>query len=503
MTFKTAITVAFALTAATMIAPATAQNAASSAQSGADFGSGSAANTPASSTSTSSADDNTAQKTQDEKPQTEKTPSSAASTDKVENDSPAKTPDTQAGKDAEKDTAESESKETQIPEKDTKAAATEATTSDEPPAAGKETDQPTTSIKANTDKQAERLTVASWGGAYTESQKRAYFTPFQDETGIAINTVLHKGKFEALSTLGESSSAKWDIVDIDPTTLERACKDGTLEKVSPSELEGAKDGSPASTDFLPGTLHECGIPSVAWSSAIVFDKRAFKKEKPESAKDFFDTKKFPGKRALPRDPKYVLELALMATGTEPEKVYAELSTDEGIDRAFEQLERIRDDIMWWEKAHQPIKQLAKKDAAMALAFNGRIFSAIVAANKPFDIVWDGQIFDLDFWAIPKGSPHKDKSLKFIAFATRPEAMAKQASWFPYGPVRKSAIAMVGKHPEVNVNMATYIPTAPANFKRALRLDTIWWKEHGEKIRKRYGAWIDAMIDPTSFEDEQR
>ena len=356
---------------------------------------------------------------------------------------------------------------------------------------------------ANPETSPAGLTVASWGGAYAESQKRAYFSPFENETGIKITTVSHKGKFDQLQDTTKASSPAWDIVDLDIETLEMACKNGSLEKVETSSLKAAKDGKPASEDFLPGTLHECGIPSVAWSTAIVFDKQAYKKAQPKTARDFFDVKRFPGKRALPKDPKYIVELALMADGVKPENVYKELSSEDGIAKAFKQLDQLREHIMWWEKAHLPLKLLAERDVTLALAFNGRIFSSIVAENRPYGIVWDGQVFDLDFWAIPKSSSRKEDSLKFIAFATKPESMAKQASWFPYGPARKSAISLVGAHPEVNVSMTEFLPTTPANFKRALRLDTSWWKENGENIRKKYGMWSDGIQDPSSFEDEQQ
>ena len=120
--------------------------------------------------------------------------------------------------------------------------------------------------KPATDEKPGKLTVASWGGAYSESQKRAYFTPFQNETGIEINLVSHNGAFGALLAEGGASPPKWDLVDLGPAILESACRDGKLEKVDASVLVAAVDGTSARDDFLPGMLHECGVPSVAWSS---------------------------------------------------------------------------------------------------------------------------------------------------------------------------------------------------------------------------------------------
>jgi putative spermidine/putrescine transport system substrate-binding protein len=348
------------------------------------------------------------------------------------------------------------------------------------------------------------LKVASWGGAYMESQRRAYFTPFQDETGIAIEEFNHKGALKLLTDENTSQKPDWDLVDLELAVLERACAQGKLEKVNLSDLAAAGDETSAADDFLPGTLHDCGIPSVAWSSAIVFDTGAFKKAKPATAKDFFDTKSFPGKRALPRGPKYIFELALMADGVEPQDVYPTLATQEGALRALKMLERLRGNIIWWDRGKEPLQALASGEATMAIAFNGRIFNAIVAQNRPYDVIWDGQVFDLDMWAIPKGTPHKSSALKFIAFATRPDRLAAQARLFPYGPVRKSALKLIGKHPEVDANMSDYIPTSRKNFKRALRMDASWWEEHGAEMKERIKIWrIGAGGSAESGSDAER
>ncbi|MFQ5625723.1 MAG: hypothetical protein ACE5FM_03615, partial [Methyloligellaceae bacterium] len=68
-------------------------------------------------------------------------------------------------------------------------------------------------------KKPEKLMVASWGGAYGESQKRAYFMPFQTETGIAIEVISHKGGLDVLMAEDETARPKWDLVDLGPAAL--------------------------------------------------------------------------------------------------------------------------------------------------------------------------------------------------------------------------------------------------------------------------------------------
>ena len=94
-------------------------------------------------------------------------------------------------------------------------------------------------------------------------------------------------------------------------------------------------------------------------------------------------------------------------------------------------------MVWWEAGAQPPQLLADGEVAMTTAYNGRIFNAVATENKPFVIVWDAQIFDLDLWVIPKGAPNKDNALKFIAFSTDTQRLADQAAYISYGPARLS------------------------------------------------------------------
>jgi len=345
------------------------------------------------------------------------------------------------------------------------------------------------------------LTVASWGGAYAQSQQIAYYRPFQEQTGIAINSVYHGGTTALFGNGREYRFGNWDVVDVSAGALESGCRDGLLAPISKDALAPARDGTPAEKDFLAGALHECGVASMAWSSVIVYDKRAFGSKPPKTAADFFDLKRFPGKRALKRGAQYTLELALLADGVAPANVYSELATEAGLKRAFAVLQRIKDDVVWWTSSEEPLKLLADGKVAMATTFNGRAFVALVADNRALAFLWDGHIYTMDSWAIPKSSKNKDAALQFIAFATKPERLAEQAKRFPYGPVRKSALKMVGDHPEIDVDMSPFLPTSPANLKHALQVDAAWWLEHGDAVEAKFASWLSAHS--SSGEDSVR
>ena len=331
------------------------------------------------------------------------------------------------------------------------------------------------------------LSVATWGGAYGRSQEVALFEPFAKKTGTAIAIEIYDGNAAKLKAMIDGSGTPVDLVDVSASTLDTLCKDGLLESVEVSALDAGPDGASAGEDFLNGAVSECGVASVAWSTAVAFDRKAFAKGAPTQISALLDTDRFPGKRALPNNPRYTLELALLADGVPPGSIYSELATPEGADRAFAALAKIKDHVLLWDKAEQPITWLLEDMAAMAAGYSGRIFRAAVG-DRNIGVLWDGQIYDIDAWAVPKASDNKKEAMRFIRFATAPAQLAAQARLIAYGPMRKSALSMVGKHPIINVEMREFLPTAPENFQNALKFDDGWWSENGAALDQRFAAW---------------
>lgn len=334
----------------------------------------------------------------------------------------------------------------------------------------------------------ETLSIATWGGAYGQSQEIAYFEPFAKETGTRIATEIYDGTLAKIKEMIGGDKSEVDVVDVSGATLGTLCSDGLLEPIEISSLGAAPGGESAEEDFYSGGLSSCGVASVAWSTALAFDRKAFSKSQPSEIAALLDTKRFPGKRALPGTARYTLELALLADGVDPANVYTELATPAGVDRAFQALDKIKGDIFWWDNAQEPITWLLEKKVAMAAGYSGRIFRAAIGNREGLGVMWDGQVYELDLWAIPKSAKNKDGAKRFIAFATDPARLAAQAQLIAYGPMRKSALSLVGKHPIIDVEMTDFLPTAPDNFKKALRFDDAWWATHNDTLQKRFEEW---------------
>ncbi|MDP6189623.1 MAG: ABC transporter substrate-binding protein [Gammaproteobacteria bacterium] len=336
--------------------------------------------------------------------------------------------------------------------------------------------------------QADEITVVSWGGAYTKSQVEAYHKPWMAASGHSIVSEDYSGGLAEIKAQVEAGNVTWNLVDVELSDAVRGCDEGILETIDASVLPAGADGTPAADDFLPGTVTECAVGNIVWSTIFAYDTS--KTQGVDGMADFFDLDKFPGKRGLRKGPKPNLEMALMADGVPASEVYDLLNTEAGIDRAFAKLDTIRDSVVWWEAGAQPPQLLADGEVVMTTAYNGRIFNAVAAEGKSFAINWDGQVWDLDLWVIPKGAANMDATMDFVKFSTGTQALADQASWISYGPVRKSSAPLVGSyHNQPDLDMAPQMPTAPENFGNALQNDFEFWADNQDQLNERFNAWL--------------
>ena len=333
------------------------------------------------------------------------------------------------------------------------------------------------------------ITVATWGGPYEHSQAKAYFEPFTKKTGIRVRTERYEGGLAELRRQVSRGEITWDLVDMTMADNRAACNQGLLEPIDHSMLLPALDGTPADEDFVDGALTECGVSQIVYAMVLAYNRDAFPGERPARMKDVFDIRRFPGKRALQKLPEANLEWALRSYGVPREDLYQLLSTERGLRLAFERLDSIRDQVVWWTAIEQPVELLVSGEAVIASQYNGRLFDAAVIHGHPIEIIWDAQIYELGSWGVPKGTPHLDEILEFIRFATGTRPLADQAKYISYGPARRSSMQLVSTHAKTGVDMRPHLPTSPANFETAILKDTEWYGSLYDRIKARFDAWL--------------
>lgn len=321
--------------------------------------------------------------------------------------------------------------------------------------------------------QAQQLTVVSFGGLNKQAQEKAFYQPFSKANNIDIEAGEFNGEMAKIKAMVETGQVGWDVVEVESPELVRGCSEGLFEPLDWSKLGDKKQ-------MIESAASECGAGIFIWSTVLAYDSTKLAKA-PAGWADFWDVKTYPGKRALRKSAKFTLEIALLADGVPQGQLYTVLATPEGVDRAFKKLDELKANIQWWEAGAQPMQWLVSGDVVMTSAYNGRV-TAAQKEGHPFSIVWNGSLYDMDSWAIVKGSKNKALAEKYIAFANRPENQKVFAETIPYGPTNILAITQID--PKVRGDL----PTAPANLKGARSVDTDFWIEHGEELEQRFNAW---------------
>jgi putative spermidine/putrescine transport system substrate-binding protein len=341
------------------------------------------------------------------------------------------------------------------------------------------------------------VTVVSWGGAYTMSQQKAYSDTYAPG---GINWVNYNGGLGEVRAQVESGNVTWDIVDVLPHEARVGCDEGLFEELPRDVFTKAPDGTSMDDDMFVPIPNDCVVPQIFWSYVPFYQKGTFDGNaagNPKTIADFFDVKKFPGKRGIHTWANATVEMALMADGVAPGDVYKTLSTKAGQDRAFAKLDTIKDHVVFWSAGAEPLELVKSGEVAMSLAYNGRIGAAVLSENAPFVTNWDGQVLEEEWLVLLKGSPNRDEALKFLIHASAPEQQAGQAKWITYAPMRKSGIDIIAKSEQAGkpwfntgVNILPLMPNAgEATSQKHLYADPVWWSDNGDSISERFKAWM--------------
>lgn len=321
----------------------------------------------------------------------------------------------------------------------------------------------------------ETLSIVTFGGAYEAAVNEAYLKPYTEQSGVKFSLEAYDGGLAKLAAMVQANNTSWDVIDLESNDAVAACDEGLLTRL---DLAAFGDVS----DFIGGSINECAVASMVWSTVFAYDTGKVASA-PSAIGDFFDTQKIPGKRGLRKSPKGTLEWALLADGVDKKDVYDVLGTPAGVERAFKKLDSIKADIIWWESGSQAPQLLADGAVVMVQAYNGRIQDAVKKDGKPFAIVWDGQVYDFEWWGIPKAAKNAAKAAEFIRFASSPEVIARLSSYIPYSPPRANAQAFID--PEI----AKDLPTAPQNFVNAIQADVHFWTDNFDVLNKRFQFWL--------------
>ncbi|TNC42413.1 extracellular solute-binding protein [Mumia zhuanghuii] len=309
------------------------------------------------------------------------------------------------------------------------------------------------------------LTVASYGGPYQDAQAKAFFEPYMKanpDVKIVQDSPSDNAKLRAMVDAGKP---QWDVVLLandfgnesqgkwlEPIDYDVVDKDSLLDGYAGKYRAGAD---------VEGTVlayREDKLPQA-----------------PSSWADFFDTKKFPGKRAVNKFAAGgILEAALLADGVPQAELYPL-----DVDRALEKIDTIKDRIVWWDTAAQSQQLLESGEVTMGLVWVGRAIDA--GKSSPVSVDWNTWLSQDAYWMVPKGTPNAEEAMKLIAYMVSKDPQVEFTQLIDYGTVNREA---------AEVESVRANPNRPSNhLDTQVPMDDEWWAENLEGVMETFNAWV--------------
>ena len=345
------------------------------------------------------------------------------------------------------------------------------------------------------------VTVVSWGGAYTESQKLGYGDPAAAKLGIPVNWVDYSGGLSEIKAQKEAGAITWDIIDVYAMDTINGCDEGLFVEFDfDKDFGPGSDGVKASDDFFAPMPSKCAVGNILYTWNYAYNHDTIGSKKPKTIKDFFNTKKFPGKRGIYGNAVSNLEIALAADGIKPgkggAKIYKALNTEKGVQRALDKIAALCNDPMggcvFWSAGAKPPELLMSGEVVMATGWNGRFFGAQMS-GAPLTQVWDGQGLDYQYMVMVKDGPNvaSGDAMKVLKEMMSTEGLAGSAKHIAYAPFRKSSLAVIKAgepwYKDGKTNMLPEMPSSKANTKNYFLVDAVYWADNGTELGEKFEA----------------
>ena len=317
--------------------------------------------------------------------------------------------------------------------------------------------------------QAGKIVYVGIGGPTQEAIRKSLFEPFTKETGIQVveDTGLGAERVQAEVQSGHPT--------VDFLTIGTGAYLTLLSKELLAPID-YKYYDPEDIKSMPENVRlKFAVGSVYNSLGMAFSTAAFPdgKPQPSSWADFWDVKKFPGKRTMPfcgtlEGSWPIAEAALLADGVPADKLYPL-----DFQRAVKKLKELAPNVIWWKNTSQPGQYMVSKEAVMDLDSVGRT-NKLIEGGAPLRYVWNGAQMFGDKWIVLKGAPNYDNTMKFLAFAARPKPQSELAKLIGYAPSNPRAYQFL------DAAEARKLVTHPDNVKQTWPSNPTFWAENVAK-----------------------
>ncbi|MFC7397901.1 ABC transporter substrate-binding protein [Chelatococcus sp. GCM10030263] len=306
---------------------------------------------------------------------------------------------------------------------------------------------------------AEQIVVNSFGGEFQAAQKKAFFEPFQKATSIVVkeDSGASVGTIKATVLAGDP---RWDLIMIASGDYPTLVKEGLIETIDYDKMDPG-----VVAELLPDARKPSAVVGHFYACGIAYRTDLKTKGHPTSWAEFWDTKRFPGPRALPKADYWVpaWEAALLADGVKREELYPL-----DFKRALKSLDKIKDSVqVWYSDTAAGVQALVSGEADYAFLCHNRV---VAARNQgaPVDVEHNEAILLSDMWVVPKGAKNKDNIWKFLSFYMTGAPQIELMKMQPVAPSNGKAYAMIA--PDIAKDLAT----SPQNVVKMVPSNAEFW-----------------------------
>jgi len=308
------------------------------------------------------------------------------------------------------------------------------------------------------------LTVVTWGGNVGKEMLDAWFKPATKDLNVHILEESLKSPSDLLTHFA-SGQVNWDVVDASTDMCERGGRAGALEEL---------DFNTIKTDGLPKSqVTKWSVPSTAYVMVLAYNKKKYGNNPPTDWKDFFDVKRFPGTRFFGPFVTVALEVALLADGVAPDKLYPL-----DVDRAFRKLNDFKPNITAFASSYGQSTQLINDgEADMLFLPDNRLFAAL-RNGADYGYTYTQGIMNYDCMVVPKGSKNKQLAMRVIANVVSPSINARIVDSSGLSPSNALSITQ-------GYVAAKNVPTLainPTNLAKVVEQDNAWWAQNRVRLR---------------------
>lgn len=218
-----------------------------------------------------------------------------------------------------------------------------------------------------------------------------------------------------------------------------------------------------------------GACNYMFSYVIAVNASKFGGNPPRTWADFYDLKKFPGRRALRGLVEGQLEGALMADGVDPKKLYPL-----DVERGLAKIKTIKDQTIFWKSGAESEDLFRRGEVVAGCLWSSRANVLRKETNGAIGWKFDGAILAPAVWAVPKGNPAgKETAMRLIAALQDPEG---QAAWYKaYGayPANPAAANLVPQ------DLRALDGSQPDHVAVQVPFNVEWYGKHTAEVQEKY------------------